>query len=120
MYKAVETSFSNFAGLGLIKFHIIAILDIMRILEDEMEIRVTSSQFQQSFGALSDKARYEPVVITKHGHPSLVVMAMEEWERLKRRDRRVGPISALPQEWADVLQEARVPDEYAHLDAEVK
>jgi prevent-host-death family protein len=85
-----------------------------------MQTRVTSSQFQQSFGSLSDKARYEPVVITKHGHPSLVVMATEEWERLKRRDRRVGPISALPQEWADALQEAKVPDEYDHLNAELK
>ena len=47
-------------------------------------------------------------------------MATEEWERLKRRDRRVGPISALPQEWADALQEAKVPDEYDHLNAELK
>ena len=31
--------------------------------------KVTSSEFQQAFGALSDKARHEPVVITKHGRP---------------------------------------------------
>jgi uncharacterized protein len=48
-----------------------------------METHVTASQFQQSFGALSDKARFGPVVITKHGRPSLVMMAAEEWERLK-------------------------------------
>jgi uncharacterized protein len=48
-----------------------------------METRVTASQFQQSFGTLSDKARNGPVVITKHGRPSLVMMAAEEWERLK-------------------------------------
>jgi len=58
--------------------------------------KVTSSEFQQAFGALSDKARHEPVIITKHGRPSLVVMAAEEWERLKRRDRQVGLTTELP------------------------
>ena len=48
--------------------------------------RVTASEFQQAFGMLSDKARREPVVITKHGRDSLVIMPVEEWERLKRRD----------------------------------
>jgi hypothetical protein len=37
--------------------------------------RVTSSEFQQAFGALSDKARSESVVITKHGRDSLVIMS---------------------------------------------
>jgi prevent-host-death family protein len=85
-----------------------------------METRVTASQFQQSFGQLSDKARREPVVITKHGQPSLVIMAAEEWERLKRRDRRVGHIGELSQEWAEAIAQAEVPAEYAHLDSELK
>ncbi len=83
-------------------------------------IKVTASEFQQSFGTLSDKARHEPVVITKHGHDSLVVMAAAEWERLKRRDRHVGLTRDLPEEWIDAVRHAKVPDEYAHLDAEVK
>jgi prevent-host-death family protein len=66
--------------------------------------RVTASQFQQSFGALSDKARHEPVVITKHGRDSLVVMSAEEWARLKRRDRRVGLAGDLPEEWIEAVQ----------------
>lgn len=82
--------------------------------------RVTSSEFQQSFGALSDKARHEPVVITKHGRDSLVVMPVEEWERLRRRDRRVGLASELPEEWVAAVRDAKVPDEFAHLDADLK
>jgi len=78
--------------------------------------RVTSSEFQQAFGALSDKARHEPVVITKHGRDSLVVMAAEEWERLKRRDRRVGLTTELSKEWVEAVRSAKVPDEYAELD----
>ena len=82
--------------------------------------RVTASQFQQSFGALSDHARREPVVITKHGRDSLVVMAAEEWARLKRRDRRVGLADELPEEWIEAVRGSEVPEEYAHLDAEMK
>lgn len=82
--------------------------------------RVSASEFQQSFGALSDKARREPVVITKHGRDSLVVMSAEEWERLKRRDRRAGLTSELPEEWAEAVRVAKVPDEFAHLDEELK
>ncbi len=82
--------------------------------------KVSSSEFQQAFGALSDKARHEPVVITKHGRPSLVVMAAEEWERLKRRDRQVGLTTELPEEWVEAVRHAKVPDEFAPLDAELK
>jgi prevent-host-death family protein len=82
--------------------------------------RVTASQFQQSFGTLSDKARHDPVIITKHGHDSLVVMSTEEWERLRRRDRRVGLATELPEEWHDAVRQAKVPDEFKHLDDELK
>jgi prevent-host-death family protein len=82
--------------------------------------RVTASEFQHAFGALSDKARHEPVVITKHGRDSLVVMAAEEWNRLKRRDRRVGLTTELPEEWVEAVREAEVADEFAFLDDELK
>jgi len=83
-------------------------------------VKVSASEFQQSFGALSDQARREPVIITKHGRDSLVVMAAEEWERLKRRDRRVGLTSELPEEWIDAVRNAKVPDSFAHLDGELE
>ena len=81
--------------------------------------RVTSSEFQAAFGSLSDKARREPVVITKHGKDSLVVMSAEEWGRLRRRDRRVGLTAELGEEWIEAVRTAKVPDEYAHLDADL-
>ena len=82
--------------------------------------KVTASEFQQAFGMLSDKARHEPVVITKHGRDSLVVMAAEEWARLKRRDRQVGLTIELPEEWVDAVRSAKVPEEFAPLDADLK
>lgn len=81
--------------------------------------RVTASQFQQSFGALSDKARREPVVITKHGQDSLVVMAAEEWERLKRRDRQVLGLDDFTDADIAALEESRPPEEAKAFDHEV-
>jgi len=81
--------------------------------------KVTASEFQQAFGMLSDKARHEPV-ITKHGRDSLVIMAAEEWARLKRRDRQVGLTTELPEEWVDAIRSAKVPEEFAPLDADLK
>lgn len=86
----------------------------------EPRTRVTSSEFQQAFGSLSDRARREPVVITKHGRDSLVIMSAEEWERLRKHDRRVGLTSDLPEEWREAVRDAKVPDEYAHLNDELK
>jgi prevent-host-death family protein len=82
--------------------------------------KVTASEFQQAFGQLSDRARREPVVITKHGRDSLVVMSAEEWARLKRRDRQAGLATELPEEWVEAVRNAKVPDEFVHLDAELK
>ena len=35
------------------------------------------------FGRLIDMARAEPVLVAKHGRPVVVVMSVEEYERLK-------------------------------------
>ena len=81
--------------------------------------RVTASEFQQAFGALSDKARHEPVIITKHGRDSLVVMSAEEWERLKHRDRRAGIDAGPPEEGIEAVHNAKAPsagDWFAELD----
>ena len=81
-----------------------------------MPTTVTASQFQQAFGLFTAKALQEPVTITKHGRPQLVVVSAEEWSRLKRRDRQVGLAEELSDEWLEALKNSKVPDEYAYLD----
>jgi hypothetical protein len=46
-------------------------------------------------------------------------MSAEEWQRLKRRDRQVGLTAELPDEWMEAVRSAKVPDEFAHLDADL-
>ena len=83
--------------------------------------RVTSSEFQQAFGALSDKARREPVVITKarariplgrHGGGGMG--ALETPRSARRPDDRTSRGMGRGRS-----RRAKVPDEYAHLDADL-
>jgi prevent-host-death family protein len=83
-------------------------------------IRMTEADLHQGLGALADRARREPVIITKDGRDDLVVLSAEEYARLKRRDRRVGLTEDLPEEWVEAVRNAKVPDEFAALDAELK
>ena len=82
-------------------------------------LRVTEGEFQRAFEALTDKARQTPVAITKAGRDHLVVVSADEYARLKRRDRLVGRTSDLPEEGVEAVRTAEVPDEFAHLDAEL-
>ncbi len=46
---------------------------------------LTAKGAKYGFGPLIDLARAEPVMIAKHGRPVVVVMAVEEYERLKSK-----------------------------------
>jgi prevent-host-death family protein len=44
---------------------------------------LTAKDAKGGFGRLIDLARAEPAAIAKHGRPVVVVMAVEDFERLK-------------------------------------
>ena len=83
-------------------------------------IRMTEADLHQGLGALADRARREPVTNTRDGRDDLVVLSAEEYARLKRRDRRVGLTEDLPEDWVEAVRNAKVPDEFAALDADLK
>ena len=43
---------------------------------------MSAKDAKNTFGLLVDKARAEPVTVEKHGRPVVVVMSVEEFERL--------------------------------------
>ena len=47
---------------------------------------ITSADAKNNFGELIDLARAAPVMVTKYDRPVVVVMAAEEFERLKALD----------------------------------
>jgi prevent-host-death family protein len=83
-------------------------------------MRISSADLQKQFGTVADKALTEPVTITRNGRDRLVLMSVEEYERLKRRDRRVVRLEDFTDEEMALIAKADVPAEHAYLDAELK
>ncbi|MCF6198597.1 MAG: type II toxin-antitoxin system Phd/YefM family antitoxin [Hyphomicrobiaceae bacterium] len=44
---------------------------------------IAAREAKNGFGHLIDMARLEPVTVEKHGRPVVVVLSVEEFERLK-------------------------------------
>ncbi len=82
-------------------------------------MRISTADFIKNFGAMADHALSEPVRITKHGRDRLVMVSAAEYDRLKRRDRRVVSIEELTDEELELIAQAEVPAEFAYLDAEL-
>jgi PHD/YefM family antitoxin component YafN of YafNO toxin-antitoxin module len=82
-------------------------------------VRVTTSEFIRGYGALADKALTEPVTITSNGRDRLVLLSVDEYERLRRRDRRAFRAEELSEADLELIAQAKVPAEYAHLDEEL-
>jgi hypothetical protein len=68
--------------------------------------RYTSLAFQQTFAAIGEHARREPVAITGDGQDKWVVLAAEEYAHLMRRDRKVYTAGSLPDEWLEAVEAA--------------
>lgn len=68
--------------------------------------RITATEFQKSFGEMSDKALQEPVAITKQGRDHLVLLSAAEYARLMRRDRKVYKAGELPEEFRQALRKS--------------
>ena len=79
-----------------------------------------AADVQSNFSLWQDRAMREPVGITRNGRPRLVMMSVEEYQRLKRRDRQVMSLDEFTDEDLTAIASAKVPDEYAHLDKEVE
>ncbi len=67
------------------------------------ELLVTAKDFQRRPGRYQRLALTQAITITAHGEPSVVVMSVREYERLKRRDRQVLSINELGAEQVDDL-----------------
>lgn len=81
---------------------------------------VTSAEFQRNLGLYQDRALAQPVTITKNGRERLVLLSVEEYQRLKRRDRRVFGIGDVTDEQLAAIEATRMSDQHRHLDDELK
>jgi prevent-host-death family protein len=84
---------------------------------------VTAREFQNRPGQYLDMALREPVTITKNGRPRNVILSVEEFDRLKRRDRRVVVFDELSdkerRELIAAFEAMEIPEDSARFDDEL-
>jgi prevent-host-death family protein len=86
----------------------------------EPMLKVPAAEAQRNFGLYQDKALTQPVAITRNGRPRTVIISVEEYERLKRRDRQVLRTEDAPQDVIDAILAGRPPEEAKQFDREVE
>lgn len=77
---------------------------------------VKSTEFQSQTGKYQDMALGEPITITKHNRPTLVLLSFDEYLKLTKDSRRAIHPSSLSPDDLEIIRQAKVPDEHADLD----
>lgn len=81
--------------------------------------RITSREFQRNFGRFQDEALKSPLLITRNGRDRLVILSVDEYERLKRRDRQALAVEELSDAEIEAIRDAEPPAEAARYDCEL-
>jgi prevent-host-death family protein len=83
-------------------------------------LTVSAAEFQRNFGRYQDEALKQPVSITRNGRDRLVVLAVEEYQRLKRRDRVARKVTEMSAAELEALGNTEMDARHNYLDAELK
>jgi prevent-host-death family protein len=83
-------------------------------------IKVSAAEFQRNIGKYEDAALTQPVVVARNGRDRTVMISVEEYHRLKRRDRRVMGLEDFTDEDIAALEETRAPEASKAWDSELK
>jgi PHD/YefM family antitoxin component YafN of YafNO toxin-antitoxin module len=83
-------------------------------------IRVSSTEFGKEVGRYQDAALSQPVVVTRNGRDRTVMISVEEYQRLKRRDRQVFAAGEAPEEIVEAVKNSEMDPRHRHLDDLVK
>ena len=81
--------------------------------------RVTSREFQRNFGRFQDEALRAPLSITRNGRERLVLLSVEEYARLKRRDREALFVEELSESEIEAIRRAEPSADAAQYDHEL-
>jgi PHD/YefM family antitoxin component YafN of YafNO toxin-antitoxin module len=79
-------------------------------------IEASSADVQKDFRAYCQKAEHEPVLVLHRDKPSVVILAADEYARLRRRDKRSMSADDLPEWLVERIARTEMGAEFAHLD----
>ena len=74
-------------------------------------MRITSVELHQKLGQTIDRARIEPVMVTKHDREHVVILSAERYALLERSSRRARLTSSITAEELALIAAAEVPSE---------
>jgi prevent-host-death family protein len=80
--------------------------------------KVTSGEFTREFGRYRAIAHREPVIITNHGRDDVVLLAAEDYARLRRYEQKAFHVSQLPQDVVDEFGTIPLPAAASEFDHE--
>src|SRR5580692_8645907 len=83
-------------------------------------IKVSAAEFQRNIGRYQDIALVQPVAVTRNGRERTVMISVEEYHRLKRRDRQVLRLEDFTDADIAALEETRAPDASKAFDHELE
>lgn len=72
-------------------------------------MRITSVELHQKLGQTIDRARPEPVTVTKHDRDHVVILSAEEYASLRQAARKARLTGSLTAEERDLAAAATVP-----------
>jgi prevent-host-death family protein len=82
-------------------------------------IKVSAAEFQRNIGRYQDIALTRPVAVTRNGRERTVMISVEEYHRLKRRDRRVMSLEDFTEADIAALEATRAPESSKIFDDEM-
>jgi PHD/YefM family antitoxin component YafN of YafNO toxin-antitoxin module len=94
--------------------------DTCHLWKEQRVIKVSAAEFQRNIGRYQDMALTQPVVVARNGRERTVMISVEEYRRLKRRDRRVMGLEDFTDEDIAALEEIRAPQAAKAFDGELK
>ena len=83
-------------------------------------IRVSSTEFGKEVGRYQDAALSQPVVVTRNGRDRTVMISVEEYQRLKRRDRQVFAAGEAPEDIVEAVGNSEMDSRHRDLDDLIK
>lgn len=83
-------------------------------------VKVSTAEFQRNIGRYQDLAQRRAVAVTRNGRESCVLISVEEYNRLKRRDREVLGIEDFREADAEAVRKAQPSAASAAFDLEMK
>jgi prevent-host-death family protein len=72
-------------------------------------MRITSVELHQRLGQTIDRARQEPVVVTKHDRDHVVILSAEEYAAMRQSYRKARLTGGLTEEEREQIMQSKAP-----------